>query len=99
MLAERGVVARRDGHADDGKALGEEAEATEVEEGGDELALGQVAGGAEDDEDAGRSGLAVVGGIRRFVRHEAASLAAARGALNAKSRAALLGKAAVRQIV
>src|SRR5260370_12878844 len=41
------------GEADDGKVLGDDSAGGEIAECGDELALGQVAGGAEDDHDAG----------------------------------------------
>src|SRR6266446_2848027 len=42
------------GEADDGELLGEQIVAGKVAERGNELALSQVAGGPEDDHDAGR---------------------------------------------
>src|SRR6266436_4102500 len=42
------------GEADDGELFGEQIVGGEVAERGDELALSQVAGGAEDDHNAGR---------------------------------------------
>ena len=71
LVAEGLVIARRDGHAHDGELFRQQSDAAEVEEGGDELALGQVAGGTEDDEDAGRCGLPLMKGRGFVVRHAA----------------------------
>lgn len=60
LLTETRVISRRDGHADDGELFRKQTDAAEVEERGDELALGQVAGGAENDEDARCAGAAVL---------------------------------------
>jgi hypothetical protein len=87
--AEALVIAGGDGHADDGEALGEESEAAEVEKGGDEFAFGEVAGGAEDDKDAGRAGAAVVGQGGGVFRHKVrACWLAGRGSMR-KARVAL----------
>ncbi len=48
-----GLFERTAGDADDGELLGKKAGLLEVIERGQELALGEVAGGAEDDDDAG----------------------------------------------
>ena len=40
------------GYADDGKLFGQQADLLEVEERGEELALGEIAGSAKDDHDA-----------------------------------------------
>ena len=87
------VIAGGDGHADDGETLGEESEAAEVEEGGDEFAFGEVAGGAEDDKDPGRAGAAVVGQGGGVVRHGGESLLAGGAALNAKRAGGALQRA------
>jgi len=55
LSAEGLVVARGDGHAEHGESLGQEAEATQVEQGRDELAFGQVARCPENDEHARRA--------------------------------------------
>ena len=55
LLPELRVALRRAGHPDDGQLLGEEPVGLEVVEGGQELPLGQVAGGAED-HDGARTG-------------------------------------------
>ena len=47
------VAERAAGDADDGEFFGKKAGLVEVIERGQELALGEVAGGAEDDDDAG----------------------------------------------
>ena len=51
-----GVLQRAAGYADDGDLFGQQAGLVEVIERGQELALGEVAGGAEDDHDAGVGG-------------------------------------------
>ena len=71
LRTEAGVVARSDGDADHGEALGQETQAAQIEEGGDELAFGQVAGSAENDEDTRRAGAAVIGGRLGVAGHNA----------------------------
>src|SRR6185295_12764145 len=63
--AERGVVHLGAADADDRELLRQEAGDREVVERRDQLALREVAGSAEDHQDARRRGLAVRG--RRFV--------------------------------
>src|SRR5260370_4231373 len=55
------------GEADDGELLGEQIVAGKVAERGNELALSQVAGGPEDDHDAGRGDGVCIDVIRRQV--------------------------------
>ena len=71
LVAEGLVITRRDGHADNGELFRQQSDAAEIEEGWDELALGQVSGGTEDDKDAGRCGLPLMKGRGSGIRHAA----------------------------
>ena len=71
LVAEGLVITRRDGHADNGELFRQQSDAAEIEEGGDELALGQISGGAEDNKDAGRCGLPLMKGRGSGIRHAA----------------------------
>ena len=82
--AELLVAHLRPAHADDGEGLGQHAALEHRPERGDELALGEIAGGAEDDEDAGV--------FRRYLCHGALDAVLTAGELPRARAAGVVGE-------